>query len=689
MEREVFEDIAIAALMNRYFINIKVDREEHPQLDELYMTARQLMTHEGGWPNNIFLNHDLKPFHAGGTYGAQDAYGKPSFPRLIEWLHDNWENKREEVEAMANEAGEVMQRFLSPQTAPLSGDDFSGIIAELRAKLAQHFDAESGGFYQAPKFPQENFLQFLIHHHEQTGDEESLDMAAFSLGKMATGGIYDHVGCGFHRYAVDKDWLVPHFEKMLYTQAQLTRCYADLARITESPYFADITRSVCEFVAGPFTDGGGAFYSAIDAETDAVEGAYYAWTKEDIESLLTPDELAFFTHHYGLAEIPRFEGHKHPDGDVIIGRMPLPEAALQRNLPYEQVAGMAGQVLNKLLAVRNLRISPSRDEKIIVSWNGLMIDAMAYAGKVLDEPSYIARARKAVDYILKHGINNDGQLMRCITAGRAQHLATLDDYAYFIKGLLSLHDASGDNTILQTAKTLMARAEELFGDKKGVGFYLTQENDNAFIRIKNGDDNALPSANAVMAENYMKLGERHKALTILQTFLADENSQWLEYSSMLTAALQFKKPEQVTVKPIERPLPERFVRTKLSLFPKNARAGENAQLILKLDIADGFHISAMQKDGREPVQVALQSGLVELLDIERPIASTLSTAQGDIICYHGQVGFVMNIKLLDSYKQPEDLAIRLTYQPCNENSCFEQVNELITLKPFDRPHENS
>ena len=679
MEREVFENPAIAALMNRTFINIKVDREEHPQLDEIYMTARQLMTHEGGWPNHVFLNHDLKPFHAGGTYGALDAYGKPAFPRLIEWLHDSWVNKRDEVESNATEAARVMETFLVQQAASATAEDFLPKIRDVRAVLTKNFDEKSGGFYKAPKFPQENFLQFLLAHFEFSGDTDSLDMAAFSLAKMASGGIYDHVGCGFHRYAVDKDWMVPHFEKMLYTQALLTRSYAETARITGNPFFADIARSVCEYIAGPFTDGGGAFYAALDAETDGMEGAYYAWTREEIESILTPEEAAFFVHHYGLAEIPHFHGHKHPEGEVIFARAPFPEMALAQNISYTELAGLAGQVLNKLLAVRNLRQSVARDEKIIIGWNGLMIDALAYAGKTLGNEDYIARARKAADYILANGLDNEGKLTRCIIAGQALHLSTLDDYAYFIKGLLSLHQASGDASLLATAKTLMERAEELFADEKNGGFFLTQLADEVIIRIKNGDDSALPNANAVMAENYLTLGQPDKALAVLQTFLVGENRIWQEYSSMLTVALKYEiamLQKRIAANPAA---PEKPVAVKLEMHPEGAKAGDVAEIHVKLHIKDGYHINAttVSENFLLPTMLSVQGKTIQALEFQSPEPMMKHFGEHEIACFEGDVTLIIQVMLREEFVNTDEIRVMIRYQPCNDNSCFAIVDDII------------
>ncbi len=454
MEREVFENLSIASLMNRHFINIKVDREEHPELDEIYMTARQLMTHEGGWPNNVFLTPDLKPFFAGGTYGPDDAYGKPGFPRMLEWLHYAWTTQEVQVRETADKVAEMMKPhliFSPPLTLPLRGRDVAKQAQQLFALFKEHHDERSGGFFQAPKFPHECFLSFLLGYYEATGDIAALDMVTLSLQKMAAGGIYDQVGCGFHRYAVDKEWYVPHFEKMLYNQAQLARIYTDAARLSGNPYLADIAGSILDFVGGPFTDGNGAFYSGIDAETDGVEGAYYAWTAEELQELLTPDEIQFLTTFYALADIPQFPGHKHTEGQVIMARKALDLAAREQQMPYVQLAAMSGQLMNKLLEARNKRKAPRLDDKIIVSWNGLMIDAFAHAGKVFERPEYTARAAKAANFLLEHAIDNEGELKRIVAGGHAQIDATLEDYAFLAKGLLALWRADSNDNWLESA----------------------------------------------------------------------------------------------------------------------------------------------------------------------------------------------------------------------------------------------
>ncbi len=664
MEREVFENLSIASQMNRFFINIKVDREEHPQIDDIYMHARQIMTHEGGWPNNVFLTPDLKPFYAGGTYGATENYGKPSFPKLIDWLHSAWETDRENVLKIADETTEMLRHFMVAKPPSQTVADFSPMIAAAHAALKKQHDVQSGGFYQSPKFPHENYLQFLLAHHEATGDGDSLDMAAFSLGRMAAGGINDQVGCGFHRYAVDRDWLVPHFEKMLYTQALLARCYTDAARLTGNPYFADVAKSICDFTIGILRDHKGGFFTAVDAENDEVEGAYYAWNPKEIESLLTEDELAFFLHHYGIAEIPNFPGHKHPDGDVLIARMPLYQAALAQKLPYEQIAAMSGAVMNKLLAARNKRAAPALDDKIIVAWNGLMIDALAHAGQVFSNRAYIEHARRAADYLLRHAVGEDGGLQRCIIHGRAGQPATLEDYAYFIRGLLAVHRASGDREMLAAARYLMTKAESLFGDNGQPGLFATQALDTMVVRAKNGEDATLPNPNAVMAENYLAFAAldhdaaaTHKARAIVQFFLGGENKVWVEYAAMLRVAMQLQEAPIVMLQAV-RQVPQ----------------GGGVGVEITLDIKAGWYLQPAQE--HQPDGMATRISIPSAGAVLRSCRFPEPTRHADgRLVYEGRIRIAAQVEFLEN-AAPE-IVLALYYYPCTEGACLGERIEVI------------
>lgn len=696
MERDVFENLSIASQMNKFFINVKVDREEHPQLDDIYMTARQMMTDEGGWPNTLFLTPDLKPFHAGGTYAADDSYGRPAFPRVLEWINHAWTTQESSVRRSADELAKALVQYLQPVSLPQeTRAPFAGQASSLFSTLEKYYDERSGGFFQAPKFPHETYLQFLLGYYEQTGQARALDMAAHSLGKMAAGGLNDQVGCGFHRYAVDKEWYVPHFEKMLYNQAMLARAYTDAARLTGNEFLADVARSILEFVSGPLTDGSGAFYSAIDAETDQIEGAYYAWTPEEITALLSEDEARFFTTYYALADIPQFPGHKHTQGKVIIARKPLAQAALEAGMPYAQLAAMSGQLMNKLLVARNQRKAPHLDDKIIVAWNGLMIDALAHAGKTLGKVRYVVLARKAADYILEHAIDNEGNLKR-LASGRSDIPATLEDYAFLVKGLISLWRATPDEMMLDAAKSLMARAEELFWDAGSAGYFFSQPDERLWLRIKSGDDSALPGANGVMLENLVALYDITQEAAYLERakllagyFLKGVSRAPVEHATLIRASLRLSEIMGETPARVPAPesgeihVPDDALTLSAALFPADAKPGEHCELLVSLDMKEGWHINANDVSQRflVPTQLDVQGNGVELLEIigPEPLRKIQEEGGDSLRVYEGLVTLTARLKLAAKGKKRPPIKLLLRYQPCNGHLCARPRDASITI----------
>lgn len=696
----MFENLSIASLMNRTLINIKIDREEHPELDEIYMVARQMMTREGGWPNNVFLTPDLKPFYAGGTYAADESYGRPAFPRLLEWIQYVWTTQEKDIRETADKVAESMKPFLV--YAPESADkgDIAKQSQQLFSLMKEHYDERSGGFFQAPKFPHECFLSFLLGYHERAGSSEALDMVTRSLQKMASGGMYDQVACGFHRYAVDKEWYVPHFEKMLYNQAQLARLYTDAAQLSGNPWLADVAKSILDFTSGPLTDGNGAFYSGIDAETDGVEGAYYAWTAEELQTLLAPEEVQFFTLFYALADIPQFPGHKHTDGQVIIARKPLDIAAAEQDMPYVQLAGMSAQIMNKLLEARNKRKAPRLDDKIIVSWNGLMIDAFAHAGKVFNRPAYVERAAKAAHFLLEHALDNNGELKRVLAGGRAQLDATLEDYAYLIKGLISLWRADPKDSWLDAAKALMAQAGEIFGDTAG-GYFYTRQSEQLLARIKSGTDSAMPNANAVMLHNMIDLFEitkdkswRTVAERLADYFLSGNKRLLTESATVAHAALRLISPLPLAGgagggnSPLYPPASGGNIKTKnvvavrAALFPTAAKPGDKCELVVTLDIKEGWHVNA-NPAGVEfliPTQVEVQGKGIEIAGIIYPEPTRKADAEGGMLpVYQGRVNIAVQLKLPAKGKKRPSLKAMVRFQPCSGTTCHKVEDVSIVI----------
>lgn len=693
----MFENLSIASQMNKFFINIKVDREEHPELDEIYMVARQLMTHEGGWPNNVFLTPDLKPFYAGGTYAPDEAYGKPAFPRLLEWINYSWATQEQTVRAKADEITEAMQQFLVfPQPEMENSFKPAEKARALFQEFQKHHDSRSGGFFQAPKFPNECYLNFLLDYYEYSGSVQSQAIVTQSLSGMAAGGIYDHVGCGFHRYAVDKEWYVPHFEKMLYNQAMLANLYIRAALHADSSYFVDIAKSILDFTAGAMRDGSGAFYSAIDAETDQVEGAHYAWKAEEIQQILTQEEAQFFVSFYALADIPAFPGHKHTDGKVIIARKPLDIAAREFGRPYAELAALSAQIMNKLLAVRNQRKAPHLDNKIIVGWNGMMIAAYARAALAFNAPRYITVAEKAANYILENGFDNNGVLKR-VLGGNQQLSATLEDYAYFIEGLIALWHADKKQQLMEHIETLMQRTQELFFDHASQGYFYTLPADRLIFRIKNGDDSTLPNANAVMLHNLLQLHSitgkdsyLQQAQSLSEFFLNGNQRVMLEYATMLAGALRLdvllNKGKSKTLPafhegPADRlphslAAPDDIIFMQLLSSELQPVAGDMFDISVQIRVADGWYINAneLTEPNLIATQLDVQGEGVELVSVAYP----KPVVRGNMRYFEGNVDISARIKLEKPSKKPR-ITVKLRAQPCHGTTCHKVRDIAITL----------
>jgi len=409
MEREIFENPEIAKLMNESIVSIKIDREQRPDVDDLYMTATQLMTHGGGWPNNVFVTPDLKPFYAG-TY-----FPPAAFSSLIQQIHYLWMQDqvalKAQAERLASAIIRIKQQENNAQSSSLPGIQ---LVEALISHFSDYYDNRLGGFYQAPKFPNEDALLFLLESYRLTNNNTCLEMARGTLNKMAEGGMHDHVGGGFHRYATDAQWRIPHFEKMLYNQALLGRAYTELYALSSKPDDRAVAEGIFDFTLRQMTHKDGGFYSALDAETDAVEGAYYAWTDAELHDALDTDSYAWLMKHYGLAEIPKIPGHKHVDGRVLYLNQPLSGSATAEGLSYEEAVKKQQAVMTSLRKLRDKRKLPHLDNKIITSWNGLMIDAFARVGQRMEKPEYTDAARRAADFILANLRKKDG---RCIAHG--------------------------------------------------------------------------------------------------------------------------------------------------------------------------------------------------------------------------------------------------------------------------------
>jgi uncharacterized protein YyaL (SSP411 family)/aryl-alcohol dehydrogenase-like predicted oxidoreductase len=492
MERESFEDPAIADLMNRHFICVKVDREERPDLDDIYMQATLALNQgQGGWPMTVFLTPDRRPFFAGTYFPPTDRLGRPGFATLLTRIAELWQTRRDDLLAQAGQLTEYLRQ------ATATGPGASVGEAEIRAaarELAESFDPTYGGFGPAPKFPPTAQLGLLLRHHRRTGDAEALSMVRKTLDAMAQGGMRDHIGGGFHRYSTDERWLVPHFEKMLYDNALLTRAYLEGFQATGDPAYAEVARDALDYVLREMTGPDGGFYSATDADSEGEEGKFFVWTPAEVEAVLGADAAGPFCAYYDITAEGNWEGRSIPHTPRplarVASRLGISEAALRQSV----TAGRAA-----LSEARRRRVPPGLDDKVLTAWNGLMLSAMAEGFRALRDPRYLRAASQSADFLLGALRRPDGGLYRTWRQGHAHLDAYLEDYAFLAAGLLDLAEAGGEVRFLREAAALAERMLRDF-DGGGGGFYDTASgHEDLIVRHRQGADGAIPSANAVAA----------------------------------------------------------------------------------------------------------------------------------------------------------------------------------------------
>jgi uncharacterized protein YyaL (SSP411 family) len=500
MERESFEEPSIAALMNEHFVNVKVDREERPDLDQIYMAAVQALNQgHGGWPMSVFLTPDLKPFYAGTYYPPRDARGMPGFPRVLLSIARAWRERRDEIVASA---GEITEDLRAAGQVPASpGELNADLLDGAFLSLARQFDPANGGFGGAPKFPHPMDLKVLLRQYARTGDEHALHIVRLTLDKMARGGIYDHLGGGFARYATDARWLVPHFEKMLYDNALLASVYLEAFQVTGDPEYARVARETIDYVLGRMTGPEGGIYSTEDADSEGEEGKYYVWTLAEVRDVLGDERAKAFAYVYDVTEAGNWE-HKN------ILNLPKPIAQAAAMLGRDE-AGLRADLAEdraRLLGVRDRRVPPGKDTKVLTSWNGLILAALADGSRILGEPRYLDGARKAAAFLLGATRTPDGLLLHSYKDGRARFNGYLDDYACLIDGLTRLFEASGEPRWLEAAVDLARVMIDEFADLECGGFFYTGRGHEELIaRQKDAYDNATPSGNAMAATALLRL----------------------------------------------------------------------------------------------------------------------------------------------------------------------------------------
>jgi uncharacterized protein YyaL (SSP411 family) len=517
MERESFLDEEIAKFLNENFICIKVDREERPDVDEIYMESlnvfNQMMRtgRGGGWPLSMFLTPDTRPFFGGTYFPARDGdrEGSPGFLGVIKKLDNAWKTNQDGIQASAKVLTEVTQQQLSGGDKELPTAIQSRWVSDALESLTESYDEQFGGFgFSAtrpnrPKFPEASNLMFLSYL-ATGGDESAKAMLENTCQRMLMGGIYDHVGGGFHRYSVDRFWAIPHFEKMLYDNGQLATVYSQMYQLTKSPEYKWAVEGILRSVSRDLMSPEGAFFSSLDAESEGEEGKYYRWEKSEFQETLTEGEFKFYAGVYGINDAPNFENEYYAPQ----WKLPFKSTATDATLSVEQFLEKVAPLNAKLLNVRQKRIAPATDEKILTEWNGMMIRGFADAGRILENESYVQTAEKAADFVLKSLRDENGRLYRTYTNGQAQLNGYLTDYANLIDGLIAIHRANGQQRWLEEAVALQKVQDQWFEDtEKGGYFYTASDHQTLLFRTKRAIDGAVPSGSSVSAQNLIYLAK--------------------------------------------------------------------------------------------------------------------------------------------------------------------------------------
>lgn len=545
MERESFEDEEVATVLNASFICIKVDREERPDIDTVYMSVCQSMTGHGGWPLNIVMTPDKRPFYAGTYFPKTGRFGRPGLMEIVPALSSSWHERRDEMLTIAGQVTDHLQATMSTK----SGDDEqikTSIMDEAYADFERLFDPTYGGFGRAPKFPTPHSLMLLLRHWHRTGQAKALDMVEKTLTQIGIGGVYDHVGYGFHRYSTDREWLVPHFEKMLYDQALLCMAYTEAYQVNANPIYAQKIREIITYVLRDMTSPQGGFFSAEDADSEGEEGKFYIWSTSDLKQVLSPDDADLAIHVYGATDEGNFldEATKERMGTNILHmRQPLSKLAKSMGTTEQELKDRLDDLGHALWVAREKRIHPYKDDKILTDWNGLMIAALAEAGRVLGDEAIIDAARQAAHFVLTNLRQADGRLLKRHRDGEAALPAHLDDYAFMIWGLIELHQATHKSEYLQTAIELNDLLIQHFWDSDQGGFFLTADDAEPLpVRPKEAYDGAIPSGNSVSALNNLRLARltgkqelEQIADRIFQAFADQINEMPTSHTLMLSA----------------------------------------------------------------------------------------------------------------------------------------------------------
>ena len=541
MAHESFENPEVARLMNEVFVCIKVDREERPDIDNIYMRVCQMMTGSGGWPLTILMTPDKKPFFAGTYIPRESHHGRLGMLDLIPRIKEVWDTQHAEILKTADQ----ITASLSQLSQDSTGDELDkSTLKTAYEQLSSRFSEQYGGFGNAPKFPSPQNLLFLLRYWQSTNDEKALRMVVKTLQSMQEGGIYDHIGFGFHRYSTDSHWLVPHFEKMLYDQAMLAMAYIEAYQATGKKELRETAKKIFTYVLRDMTDQKGGFYSAEDADSEGVEGKFYVWTEDEIRKVLKGEEADLIINVFNVKKSGNFSDEasgENTGANILHLEKTLTEVAFKNKTSVDELKERVETARQKLFTARNKRIHPHKDDKILTDWNGLMIAALAKGAQACNEPEYANAAKRAADFILTDMRRTDGRILHRYRDGHAAILANVDDYAFLIWGLLELYETVFDVHYLQTALDLNNEMIKYFWDEQNGGFYFTADDaEELIVRQKDIYDGAIPSGNSVAVLNLFRLARitansdlEDKANKIMIAFSKDVKSVPSGYTQMM------------------------------------------------------------------------------------------------------------------------------------------------------------
>jgi hypothetical protein len=677
MERESFESEEMAAVLNERFVSIKVDREERPDVDEVYMTAVQMMTGHGGWPMSVFMLPDGRPFYGGTYYPPASRGGRIGFRSLVEQLSDAYRNRPDEVEQVASALTADLEKATRQRPLAVTSDALepTALLESAVADLEERFDAAHGGFGGPPKFPPHHALRLLCEA-VRCGDNDALPLLTTTLDRMALGGLFDHIGGGFHRYSTDAVWLLPHFEKMLYDNALLARVYAEACEVTGNEAYARVASETCDWALRDLLDPAGGFQAALDADSEGEEGKYYVWTPEEVSAVLGAEAGTAFCARYNIVPGGNFrdEATGHQTGASIPHLSLGPTGVvLPGTLDSSVEAARAA-----LLAERYKRVPPGKDDKVITAWNGLMIGALSFAGRALEEPRYLDAARRAADFCLTT-LRPEGRLLRRYAKGEAAITAYLDDHAFLADGLLDLYDATEEDRWLREARALADVMLERFWDPEDGGFFYTASDHEALIAAtKDLFDGALPSANGVAARMLTRLGNLPEG-----TRYADKARQMLNaYHGLLVRAPQGTQtlilaaldafPEATTHHGAAATAP-------VSLRAESARLvaarGGTATAVFILTIAPEYHVNSRHPDDETlipTVAVVATDAPASVGPVAYPEAREWRGPDGEALpVYMGEARFTVPIAVAaDAAPGTYQVGVTVRYQPCSETACL-------------------